>query len=376
MSEHSKLSPSSAKRWLTCNPSINAPEGKSSIYSAEGTCAHTLIEDFLLLGLDPALMKGKTLEVDGFKILVTEEMVRCVTEYCDYIHFLSLMYGEYRSEQRVIHSEIEDFGGTIDCCFPGEQVVIVDYKHGAGVFVDVEQNEQLGCYALLILDSLKRPIQDVIAIVVQPRCPDGEPIRETVLTKSWLENLRLQISMVIDQPSDQLHAGPHCRFCPLKVTCSAVSSMSLSVAKEELGTALSEGESGDALALVKSVLDKSATIRDYLKSCEEWALAYVSGGGTIPGYKLVQSISNRKYKFDEAKILRICAKHGFKKKQCCTPPELLSPAQLEKVVGATIVNPLCHREMTGLKLVEDSDKREAVKRLTAKDDFSGIGDVE
>ena len=71
MSEHSKLSPSSMKRLLACNPSLNAPEGKASIYSADGTCAHSLIDDYFCLGLSPSLALGDTVEVDGFSVEVT-----------------------------------------------------------------------------------------------------------------------------------------------------------------------------------------------------------------------------------------------------------------------------------------------------------------
>jgi hypothetical protein len=147
------------------------------------------------------------------------------------------------------------------------------------------------------------------------------------------------------------------------------------LAKEEFGTALSVEDADDKISLVKSVLDQAPMIRDYLKAVEEWAYEHMKQGGSIPGYKLVRSLSNRKFKFDEAKTLRILKKYGFGKKDCCTEPELLSPAQLEKVVGAKIVNPLCIREMAGLKLVDESDKREAIKG-TASTDFLEVGDVE
>jgi hypothetical protein len=142
--KHSKLSPSAMRRLLACNYSINAPEGKASFYSAQGTYAHSLIDDYFCLGLSPDLAIGDTVEVDGFTVEVTEEMVRCVRDYIGYIESLSMLYGHPRSDKRIIHSEIPDFGGPVDCHFPDtEQLVIVDYKHGAGVFVDVEQNEQL-----------------------------------------------------------------------------------------------------------------------------------------------------------------------------------------------------------------------------------------
>jgi hypothetical protein len=51
MTEHAKLSASSAERWLNCTRAPRYeeqfPEAPSSIYALEGTCAHAVAEEEL-----------------------------------------------------------------------------------------------------------------------------------------------------------------------------------------------------------------------------------------------------------------------------------------------------------------------------------------
>lgn len=372
---HSKYGPSSASRWLACNPSIGL-QGKSTKYAAEGSVAHQLADDCRTFGFDPSSFIGEIHEHEGFQIEVTEEMADCVAMYLDVIDSFEAIYGKAMLEQRIIHSELPEFGGTVDCSIANEQIVVIDFKYGAGVFVDVTENKQLGCYALLLLDMLKRPIQDVIAVVVQPRCFAGsEAVRETTLTKEWLQGLFDDIRQATFEPSDTKVAGSHCQFCPIKATCSLVSSMALSVAKQDFKDVLAAVELDDDLALVKSVLEKAGLIQSYLKAVYAWAHNHLAKGGELEGYKLVETVSNRRYTMSDSEVIKACSRKGFGKRKI-TKQVLLSPAQLEKVVGKKFTNTLCSRTVTGATMVPASDKRPAVRRLTVAEDFADVTDIE
>ena len=374
---HSLLSPSSAKRWITCNPSLDAPAGKDSKYSAEGTLAHEIADTFLLSGILPDL--GAKMHMDGFPFVVSQSMLDYIAVYTDYVDGLSMVYDKRETESRIVHSKIKDFGGTIDCCFTGPGVHIVDLKYGAGVMVDVEENEQLGCYALLTLDRLRLPIQDVQATVVQPRAHEGrKPIQETTLTGAWLLDLWSRINRVIAMPSKEYVSGDHCQFCPLKPHCPKLHELALVTAKNDFAGIVVDmfDEDEDEAENVQRalwVLENASAIEAYISGVKKWAYEYAMSGKELSGYKLVETFTNRVYAVSPEKILAEVRKLGFGlgKKQIYREV-LLSPAQLEKRVGKTLVDQFCKRMSKGVALALASDKRPSVEVTTAVKEFSSI----
>ena len=106
---HSYWPASAAKRLITClgswhatKPWHDAPR-TSSVFAAEGTCAHAIGEDFL----DPNKRKpldtlvGQTVDVDGHQILVTETMVDHVQLYTDVVEGLVALGYIVALERRV-----------------------------------------------------------------------------------------------------------------------------------------------------------------------------------------------------------------------------------------------------------------------------------
>ena len=123
MSAHSKFSPSSAKRWLTCPGSMSLPvtEQKSSVYAAEGSAAHLLAQRCQLIGASPDHYHGDLINVidedtgesDGV-FEVTDEMIRGVRLFLDAIDSYKRKDSVSQAERRVFHAKNQDFGGTID----------------------------------------------------------------------------------------------------------------------------------------------------------------------------------------------------------------------------------------------------------------------
>lgn len=117
-------------------------------------------------------------------------------------------------EQKIKHATIPDFGGTVDCIlFDGDRLHIVDLKTGRWP----AHAEQLACYALLARQEYPRRF--VAATIVQPRANDGQTLRNFLWDSYDLDKFEDRVRRAAE--SDDLVAGPHCRFCTLRPTCKA-----------------------------------------------------------------------------------------------------------------------------------------------------------
>lgn len=380
---HSKLSPSASDRWLACPASLLIEaEDRASEYAAQGSVGHALASQCYLTGIDPAIYLDQPRSCDGYTSVIDQEMVDGVQLYLD---FLESIPEQKLIEQRIQHSDIADLGGTVDCAIPARPA-IVDFKYGAGVAVEAENNTQLGCYALLMVDQFFGDlslVEGVELIIVQPRgYSSGEKIKRWFAPVEWLSDLLERVSDVAaGNRNDHMTAGDHCRWCPARPQCPVLYELTLLTAKQEfsVSTATLTLPSGPAAITPESaseILAKREQVEGFFDAIASWVHCQLEKGVSVPGYKLVNRLGNRRFKVDEAKILRTVRKVGIGKKQLYKS-ELLSPAQLEKVLGKehkSLVDLLTERPTLGTTVVPESDKRDAVKRLTAKDEFASVGE--
>lgn len=387
-SVHLKYGPSSAARWLTCPASLLAPKIHitTSEAASEGTAAHSLCQRCWLLGCDPEDLRGEEIEADGRTFIVGDEMIEGARLYLDTIEAHMTRLGasadEVRTEAFLVHPANEDFGGTADVLIcSGGELVVIDYKFGMFP-VEVENNPQLMCYALLALaenaardpkDPNLHRITDVRVVVVQPRAHhvDG-PVR------SWeVDSIELcafgdrVIEALTAEPDETFAAGDHCKFCPRETECPELFRLSSKVAAADFD-AETKPPAGPLVDVnkVAEILNLRAAIKSYLKRLEDYAEGLLEQGTEVPGFKLVDSFGNRRYCVDESTVLRKCRAAKFGKKQIYKT-ELMSPAQLEKVVGKELVGSLVERPHSGTTLVPETDRRPAVVRPTAEDVFKG-----
>lgn len=367
---HSRLSPSSAYRWLSCPGSLDS-DGivlEASVYAAEGTVAHGLAEKCFVLGERAEKFLGEKVEQEGFTITIDEEMVDAVQMYCDFLDMFRAGTPALL-EKRIEHSSIPDFGGTIDAVLP-YQHHIVDFKYGAGNPVEVEgdaygtwfgQNAQLACYALLY--SAEFNIREEIkATIIQPRAHHADgPIRTTVFTPEYLDHFAGDVRMVAER-AGQLLAGDHCKWCPRATGCPELYRLTLSTASREFLPDNAPEHGGMTAAKAAEVLALRAPIQEFFKQVEEYAQRQLESGAEVPGFKLVERLGNRRWAHAEDEIAKRLKKFG---KKNIFKTELLSPTQMEKVVGKEVVSDLVERPNLGTALVPNSDRRAAVKRITA-----------
>jgi hypothetical protein len=266
-------------------------------------------------------------------------------------------------------------GGTSDVVIwlPTPRVlVVIDYKHGRGKFVSIDQNPQVKLYAVSVLKQMPdlHPVA-VETTIIQPRCQTGSPIRTASYTPAalmWFEDEVTEAVTKAKAPNWQDHLVPgedQCDWCPAAAVCPALTA-SLAKGADYLAAEAPQGETitvtfpkpGDmrtpvGLATALSIVPVLETWADAIKAAAE---AAAQSGVEIPGYKLVDKRALRKWA-DEEGLLAWAAKQGLTLQE----PKTLSPAQAEKVVkaklkaeGVAAMSAFVIKESSGTKLVAAS----------------------
>jgi len=234
LADHSPISASGMYRWSVCPGSValsfGAPSTSSS-FAQDGTAAHSLGEACFAENMDAWEYIGhhfKGVEVD-------KDMADAVQVYLDAVRVRHPNRDQGNSWiERSFHcGAIHDqMYGTADLVYynQGQRSLDVwDYKHGAGIVVDVQENPQLMYYGVGMLEDLDLwgKVDKVTLHIAQPRGwhPDG-PIRSWTISTEALAEWRDEVllpAMELAQTSTETISGPHCRFCPARaMACPAI----------------------------------------------------------------------------------------------------------------------------------------------------------
>ena len=379
---HAIRSASSAERWMACTGSPEligslAPGRSSSEYAAEGTVAHQVGAEALLAGDKAKDYIGREYEADGFKFVVDEEMAAAVQTYLNNCRFLIRMAAEQGAwwvevdltpALREVHP---DFGGHADFILYNaatRALYVVDYKHGAGVLVEVENNKQLMYYAIGALLRLGKPVEKVVSMVVQPRCMPGQvsPVRRHSYRPVDLFDLLADL-LAAANAERTLVAGDHCRWCPAAAHCPELRRATDLVMADEFDIVggdsvhITMEQLAEALALAPAVEGRISALRQ---------LGYdlAMRGSPPPGFKLVAKRAMSSWS-DEGEARKLLAKLVGAK--AYAPRKVITPAQALKVVGSEhkdTVSALITKSSRGYNLVPESDRRKAAE-LSVIDDF-------
>jgi len=376
---------------MKCPGSVRLNEGlprKTSAYAAEGIAAHALAEHCLLhlSSATPAYSAyylGK--EFAGQE--VTKDMCEAVQVYLTYLAKLtgaSMRKPKIHVEVRVSLENLdppEEMFGTCDAVYYEEisgTLYVVDYKHGAGVAVEIKDNPQLRYYALGAMLTLPYRVRSVTMVLVQPRAehPDG-PIRQEAISAfellEWGATLIDAAHAALPSPgaSAPLNPGTWCRFCDAAPMCPALRETAKEVAQTEFaGTPLPLVE---RLTLVQmsEVLAQADLIEGWFRSIRSHLTDTLESGQEVPGWKLVPKRAVRRWA-DEAALTSWASEKGISS-QLTNAPELKSPAQLEKSLGKnSIPSELIVKNSSGNKLAPSTDPRAPQVITSAADEFTAI----
>lgn len=396
---HSTFPASSSSRLIACPGSyelgLQLSQGRrSTIYSAEGTLAHSLSEASILTGADPSQALGRKFSTDGFEFDVDQEFVDAVQVYVDFVQGLIAMGYLVALETRVSPTYhwtgLPDLGldlfGTADCiAYHPEQndLLIGDLKFGKGVPVEVQANDQVLYYgagamnpevinAILAANGYAIRVggnwqpASVRTVIIQPRAshPQG-PVRHHDYTAQEVVDWARQrlyggVEAAIKDKGQTLVAGKHCRFCPALPHCEAHRQHMQDTARQMFAAVPTENiplpdllvSSGDessnepadpldllpafALsdAMLADLLDRITILKPFIAAVEALAKDRdAKAPGTIPGWASAPTQPRRKWgEDDDAEQYQALLKAGLAHTEIMET-KLLSPAQVQKRVG-------------------------------------------
>ena len=399
---HALLSPSGAKKWLSCAASLACEKdipntsGKSAV---TGTACHTIAEVHLnqyikgtalplerevgayVLDEGKGQIKALISPMKG-AVLITADMIEQVRKYTDYCKPIIDVATYAKLEMRVNLTEVLHPGyegvetfGTADLVAVQElantdehMLIIGDLKTGRHR-VEAKENKQLMLYALGVYRRLKRRynIAVVRLVIFQPYAGGAS---EWDISVEGLELFakfaQKRALLALDayfrgkknlKASDFKPSVDGCQWCRFSEQCAARTKTVNSVLAEEL-------EDDFALELTPEQLvaeyEKLPLLRQHIDKVEKAMAAALHSGKKVPGYKLVEGRpGNRAWKDAEAAY----EKYGYK----LTKDVLMTPTEAVKVIPEEELKDFITRKPGAPCVATADDKRPEWNQVTEED---------
>ncbi len=378
---HALLSASSSERWLHCPPSARLEEGfpdTTSPSAAEGTLAHAMAElKVRRYALEPISTRAYNTSIKNMKEdpLYQKEMDGHTDAYLEYIKELMLFYHGTKPyvqvEKRVSYTAYAKEGfGTADCIILADRDLhIVDFKYGRHNFVSAEDNSQLKLYALGVVDeySLFYDIQTVHMHIFQPRMDNvGRDAISIADLRAWGESIKPIAEMAYLGLGEQDYDEELCKFCRAKSICTSRADKNLVQAQHDFKKPplLSHAEVG-------GILKKAEDLAKWASDLKDWALSEVLKGADVPGWKAVPGRTSRSFT-DQDAAFSVLVSSGMDENMLYERKPLTLAA-----VETLITKKVFQEQLSDYvkvspgkpTLVDQSDKREAISKATAQEDF-------
>ncbi len=399
---HALLSPSGAKKWLSCAASLACEKdipntsGKAAVL---GTAMHTIAEMHLnqyikgtalplerevgayVLDEGKGQIKALISPMKG-AVLITADMIEQVRKYTDYCKAIIDVATYAKLEMRVNLTEalhpgyegVETFG-TADLVAVQElantdehMLIIGDLKTGRHR-VEAKENKQLMLYALGVYRRLKRRynITTVSLVIFQPYAGGAS---EWDISVEGLELFakfaQKRALLALDaysrgkknlKASDFKPSADGCQWCRFSEQCAARTKTVNAVLAEEL-------EDDFALELTPEQLvaeyEKLPLLRQHIDKVEKAMAAALHSGKKVPGYKLVEGRpGNRAWK-DAEKVAEL---YGDK----LTKEVLMTPTEAVKVIPEEELKDFITRKPGAPCVATADDKRPEWNQVTDED---------
>lgn len=357
---HARFGSSNAHRWLACpaSPRLSeqAPPEIPSEAREEGTLAHEVLAVSLTQGAQHSLYQTHNVEFTEAIDFALEEIAK--------LRAHSMAIECYQSFPQDIVPE-EQCGGTADVFGYGYTLergaFVIDYKHGEGLLVEAEENEQSLFNATAAFWRV--PVDRILTMIIQPRHWSGQKVRTWEITNTDLVEFHFRVEAALRAASDPnapAIPGSHCQFCPAAVTCEARAKAGLAV------VGLNDIRNADLLPTPEDlpldalahILENGAILTNWLNDVRKYAFDMATRRGVpIPGFKVVEAKPQRRFEGDPVETARKLAflscgqfeAHDF------MPPTLLGIGEIEKML---------RRSAAVHAAIEGIDEKQLVEAVT------------
>ena len=351
---------SSAHRDIACpgNKARSAdlphpPTGQAAI---DGSMHHQVMEECFRRDLEPADLIGlvykepgedTTREFTADDLTLSEIGWRAINNVLD----------EYDIEDMMIEPFVQFIegksGGSIDVLgisADGKTAMIADFKFGT-FRVSPEESAQHAVYALSAMTDpttrdLFKKVKKIVFVIIQPQVKGVVSKWET--KPQWIRTFQKKYEAAM--ASDTIRPGKHCKYCRAEPYCDA----------KRVNVMAANLLGGREQEELQAAADMVEEVEQWVKAVKNELYWHVSRGVPVTGWKVVDKRATRKWSDREGLVAAL----KLPKKDMFKPGELLSPAQMEKVIKSKKLDfpldPYTVKESSGTTLAPDSDIREAV----------------
>jgi len=320
---------STAKRVINCPGSValvqKMPPKPSSKYADEGTLLHNVMAELIMSEEPPEYYIGTRYEDQILTFELVEEKILPALRALDVIDPEHKM--EIEAETRVGFGDLLPgvFGSTDLIGRLGNRAVVLDWKFGDGVMVEVEENPQLMFYAAAAMRTKEAQwafegVTEIECVIVQP--PE---IRRWVTTPERIAKFELELVQAVKQaekPDAKLTVGDHCRWCAAKPICPKMTGAVDRALKVQL-------DNLDA-PKISAYLKNADMLEEWIKDLRSLALQMLESGAKLPEYKLVAKRAIRSWSDEEKAKVALFA-YGLTESEVMETT-VVSPAKAEKAL--------------------------------------------
>ena len=320
---------STAKRVMNCPGSValvqKMPPQPSNKYADEGTLLHNVIAEIVMSDKHPEEFLHTKYNDQILTLELIDNKLVPALAALDVIDPNKEM--EIEAETRVGFGDLlpDVFGSTDLIGRIGNKAIVLDWKFGDGVAVEVEENPQLMFYAAAAMRTEETKwafdgVEEIEMVIVQP-----PQVKRWVTTPARIAKFEKDLVKAVklaQQPNAELKIGDHCRWCTAKPICPQMTG----AVDRALQTKIDDLDA----PMISAYLKNADMLEQWISDLRALALQMLDSGARLPEYKLVAKRAIRQWT-DEDKAKVALFAYGLTESEVMET-SIISPAKAEKAL--------------------------------------------